>query len=115
MTTAIDHDELNHLRHKDPSFIKPGEEYRLHSFITIKTKNMASIKVIEILSNSNKSWEDAAQQAILEASKTIKNLRSIYIKEHSATIDKNNKIEEYRITANLSFEIEGPQKSVSKK
>jgi flavin-binding protein dodecin len=76
---------------------------------------MAIIKVIEILSNSNKSWEDAAQQAILEASKTIKNLRSIYIKEHSATIDKNNKIEEYRITANLSFEIEGSQKSVSKK
>jgi flavin-binding protein dodecin len=76
---------------------------------------MAIIKVIEILSNSNKSWEDAAQQAIVEASKTIKNLRSIYIKDHSATIDKNNKIKEYRITANLSFEIEGPQKSVSKK
>ena len=70
---------------------------------------------IEILSNSEKSWEDAAQKAILEASKTIKNLRSIYIKDHSATIDKNNKIEEYRITANLSFEIEGSQKSVSKK
>jgi flavin-binding protein dodecin len=76
---------------------------------------MAIIKVIEILSNSEKSWEDAAQKAILEASKTIKHLRSIYIKEHSATIDKNNKIEEYRITANLSFEIEGSQKSVSKK
>jgi flavin-binding protein dodecin len=76
---------------------------------------MAIIKVIEILSNSEKSWEDAAQKAILEASKTIKNLRSIYIKDHSATIDKNNKIEEYRITANLSFEIEGSQKSVSKK
>jgi len=74
---------------------------------------MAIIKVIEILSNSEKSWEDAAQKAILEASKTIKNLRSIYIKDHSATIDKNNKIEEYRITANLSFEIEGSQKSVS--
>jgi flavin-binding protein dodecin len=87
----------------------------LHPFITIKTKAMAIIKVIEILSNSEKSWEDAAQKAILEASKTIKNLRSIYIKDHSATIDKNNKIEEYRITANLSFEIEGPEKSVSKK
>ena len=76
---------------------------------------MAIIKVIEIMCNSSKSWEDAAQQAILEASKTVKNIRSIYVKEHSATIDKNNKIAEYRITANLSFEIEGPQKSVSKK
>jgi flavin-binding protein dodecin len=87
----------------------------LQPIITLNKKIMAIIKVIEILSNSSKSWEDAAQQAILEASKTIKNLRSIYIKEHSATIDKNNKIEEYRITANLSFEIEGPEKSVSKK
>jgi flavin-binding protein dodecin len=74
---------------------------------------MAIIKVIEIMCNSTKSWEDAAQQAILEASKTIKNIRSIYVKEHSAKIDNNNKIAEYRITASLSFEIEGPQKSVS--
>jgi len=112
MAVVIVHDDLNHLQHEAPSFIKPFEEYRLHSFINIKSKAMAIIKVIEILSNC---WEDAAQQAIIEASKTIKNLRSIYIKDHSATIDKNNKIEEYRITANLSFEIEGPQKSVSKK
>ncbi len=76
---------------------------------------MAIIKVIEIMSNSSKSWEDAAQQAILEASKTIKNIRSIYVKEHSATVNKNNKIDEYRITANLSFEVETPTKSVSKK
>ena len=74
---------------------------------------MAIIKVIEIMCNSTKSWEDAAQQAILEASKTIKNIRSIYVKEHSAKIDNNNKIAEYRITASLSFEIESPQKSVS--
>jgi flavin-binding protein dodecin len=82
---------------------------------SIKIQVMAIIKVIEIMCNSTKSWEDAAQQAILEASKTVKNIRSIYIKEHSATIDKNNKIEEFRVTANLSFEIEGPNKSVSKK
>lgn len=88
---------------------------RLHEFFIIQNKNMAIIKVIEIMSNSNKSWEDAAQQAVLEASKTIKNIRSIYVKEHSATVNKNNKLEEYRITANLSFEVETPSKGVSKK
>lgn len=66
---------------------------------------MAIIKVIEVLANSNKSWEDAAQQAINEASRTLKNIRSIYIKDHSAEVD-GNKIVSYRITAKISFEIE---------
>ena len=76
---------------------------------------MSIIKVIEIMSNSQKSWEDAAQQAVVEASKTIKHIRSLYIKEHSAQVDANNKITEYRITASLSFEIEPEIKSVLKK
>jgi flavin-binding protein dodecin len=76
---------------------------------------MSIIKVIEIMSNSQKSWEDAAQQAVVEASKTIKHIRSLYIKEHSAQVDANNKITEYRITASLSFEIEPEMKSVLKK
>jgi flavin-binding protein dodecin len=66
---------------------------------------MSVVKVIEIMSNSNKSWEDAAQQAVAEASKTLHNIKSIYIKDHSATVN-NNKIKEYRITAQLSFELE---------
>lgn len=76
---------------------------------------MAVIKVIEILANSTKSWEDAAQQAIVEAAKTIKKIKSIYIKEHSAIVNTSNKITEYRITAKLCFEIEGPEKPSSKK
>jgi flavin-binding protein dodecin len=75
---------------------------------------MAIIKVIEIMCNSPKSWEDATQQAVIEASKTIKHIRSLYIKEHSALVDANNKIKEYRITAKISFEIESEPKSVSK-
>ena len=75
---------------------------------------MSVIKVIEILANSNKSWEDAAQQGINEASKTLKNIKSIYIKEHSAIVNETNKIVEYRITAKLSFEIETPELMASK-
>jgi len=66
---------------------------------------MSVVKVIEIMSNSNKSWEDAAQQAVAEASKTLHNIKSIYIKDHSATVNED-KIQEYRITAQLSFELE---------
>ena len=35
------------------------------------------VKVIELMSESSKSWEDAAQNAIKEASKTLRNIRSI--------------------------------------
>ena len=75
---------------------------------------MSVIKVIEILANSNKSWEDAAQQGINEAAKTLNNIRSIYIKEHSAIVNESNKIVEYRITAKLSFEIETPELNAKK-
>ena len=76
---------------------------------------MPIIKVIEIMCSSNKSWEDAAQQAILEASKTLHNIKSLYIKEHSVVVDAKNMISEYRITGNLSFEVETPEKNMSKK
>lgn len=57
------------------------------------------------MANSTKSWEDAAQQAVADASKTLHNIRSIYVQDHSAVV-KNNKIIEYRITAKISFEID---------
>ena len=66
---------------------------------------MSLVKVIEIMASSNKSWEDAAQQAVADASKTLHNIRSVYVQDHSAVV-KNNKIVEYRITAKLSFEID---------
>lgn len=66
---------------------------------------MSVIKVLELMSSSTRSWEDAAQSAITEASKTIKNIRSVYVKDHSAIV-KNGKIAEYRINVNLSFEVE---------
>ncbi len=65
---------------------------------------MSVIKVLELMSSSGKSWEDAAAQAITEASRTVKNIRSIYIQDHSAVV-KNNKLTEYRINAKVSFEV----------
>ena len=86
----------------------------MHHINSKKKQYMSVIKVIEILANSNKSWEDAAQQGINEAAKTLNNIRSIYIKEHSAIVNESNKIVEYRITAKLSFEIETPELNAKK-
>lgn len=66
---------------------------------------MSIHKVIEVLAYSNKSWEDAAQSAITEASKTLKNIKSIYVQDQSAKVEKN-KIVEYRITAKITFKLD---------
>ncbi|MCF1715078.1 dodecin family protein [Flavihumibacter sp. RY-1] len=66
---------------------------------------MSVVKVLELMANSTKSWEDAAQQAVTEASKSLHNIRSVYIQDMSATVE-NGKITAYRVTVKLSFEIE---------
>jgi flavin-binding protein dodecin len=66
---------------------------------------MSVIKVLELMSSSNKSWEDAAAQAVAEAGKTVKNIRSIYIQDHSAVVHQN-KLTEFRINAKVSFEVD---------
>ncbi len=65
---------------------------------------MAVLKVIEVLTSSKISWEDAAQQAVEEASKTVKNIRSIYVNEQSAVVE-NGKVVAFRINAKITFEI----------
>ncbi len=67
---------------------------------------MAIHKVIEVISQSEKSWEDAAQNAVTEASETVRNIKSIYIKEMLGVVE-NNKIVQYRTIANITFEVEG--------
>ena len=60
------------------------------------------VKVIEVLAQSETSWDDAAKVALAEASKTIKGIRSIYVKDMQAIVD-DDRIVEYRITAKISF------------
>ena len=67
---------------------------------------MAMLKVIEVLAESNNSWEDAAQRAVSQAAETLHDVRSIYIKDMEATVD-NGKITSYRINAKISFQLEG--------
>ena len=47
---------------------------------------MAILKVIEVLSNSEKSWEDAAGNAVKEASKTVKNIVSVNVNNFSLAV-----------------------------
>jgi flavin-binding protein dodecin len=60
------------------------------------------LKVIEVLSESDKSWEDAAQEAVTRAAKTLHGVKSIYIKNFEAKVE-NKKIVKYRINADITF------------
>ena len=66
---------------------------------------MAVLKVLELLSSSPKSWEEAAQNAITEASKSIRNLKSVNVQNFSAVV-KEGKITEYRLNCKITFEVE---------
>jgi len=66
---------------------------------------MAVLKVIEILSSSEKSWEDATKKAVAHAGKSLKNIRSVYVKDQSAAI-KNNEVTEFRVNLKITFEVE---------
>lgn len=65
---------------------------------------MAVLKVIEVLANSEKSWEDATKKAVKEASKTVKNIRSVYIQEQSALVNGDD-VTEFRVNVKLTFEV----------
>ena len=65
---------------------------------------MAVLKVIEILANSDSGWEDAAKKAVAEASNSVKNIKSVYINEQSATVE-DGKIKNYRVNVKITFEV----------
>lgn len=65
---------------------------------------MAVLKVVEILSNSDESWEDATKKAVKHASKTVKNIKSVYVKEQSAIVE-NNEVTEFRVNLKITFEV----------
>jgi len=65
---------------------------------------MSVLKVIEVLGNSAVSFEDAVNNVIKEASKTVKNIKSVYVKDMQVTVN-NNEIKEYRVNTKVSFAI----------
>ncbi|HMN88160.1 MAG TPA: dodecin family protein [Bauldia sp.] len=66
---------------------------------------MSMLKVIEVLAESPKSWEDAAAVAVAQASKTVRHVESIYVENMQATV-KDGKIKAYRINAKITFRLE---------
>ena len=65
---------------------------------------MSVLKVIEVLGNSTESFEDAVQNVINEASKTVMNIKSVYVQDMQVSV-KDNSIAEYRVNTKVTFGI----------
>ena len=66
---------------------------------------MHVVKVVELIGSSPKGWQEAAEAALNEAAKTIKNIKSIHVKRCTAKVE-NNKVVEYRAVVKLAFMVE---------
>ncbi len=63
---------------------------------------MSVAKVTEITASSTKSFEDALQQGISRASKTLENVRSAWIQDHEVVV-QDGKITEYKVKMKITF------------
>lgn len=65
---------------------------------------MSVMKVIEIMADSNKSWEEAARNAVTHASKSVKHIKSAFVQSQSMVID-NGEVLKYRVNVKITFEV----------
>lgn len=63
---------------------------------------MSVAKVTEIISSSSKGFDDAVAKGVARADKTLKNVKSAWVKDQQAVV-KDGKISEYRVTLKVSF------------
>ena len=74
-------------------------------FLNLKPTIMAIVKVIELISSSETGIEDAIQQAVTEAAKTVRNIDSVYVKDIKAHV-KDGKVTTYGVVCNVSFRLD---------
>lgn len=63
---------------------------------------MAIAKVIEVIAESDKGWADAARNAVVEASKSVHNIKHVYVENMNALVE-NNEITKFRLNAKVTF------------
>jgi len=77
--------------------------YRGYSALEVKV--MPVVKIIELIGSSSDGWEDAVENAVKEAAKTVKNIKGVHVKRCTAKV-KDNKIVEYRADVKIAFVVE---------
>ena len=66
---------------------------------------MTVVKVIELIGSSPNGWSEAAQNAVTEAAKTVKNIKGVHVKRCTAKV-KDNRIIQYNADVKIAFIVE---------
>ena len=64
------------------------------------------VKVIEVIAQSEKSFDDAVASAVKEVAKTVKEIKTVWVENFSCKVE-GSKIAEYRVNAKVTFVVEG--------
>jgi flavin-binding protein dodecin len=71
-----------------------------------RSLSMSVAKVTEIIASSTKSFDDAIMIGVARAHKTLKNLKSAWVKNQQIMLDDEGQIREYRVQLKITFVIE---------
>lgn len=66
---------------------------------------MTVVKILELIGSSPIGWSEAAQNAVTEAAKTVKNIKGVHVKRCTAKV-KANKIVQYNANVKIAFIVE---------
>lgn len=78
-----------------PTYLVPSENY-------LKGGVRLTVKIIELIGTSKKSWEDAVQEAITKTANKIHNVKGVHVVSFKAKVE-NNKISEYKANVKVAF------------
>ena len=65
-----------------------------------------TVKIIELVGESKTSWEDAVKNAVTDASKSIRNITGIEVRNNTANV-RDGKIVEYKANIAVAFKVDG--------
>lgn len=66
---------------------------------------MTAVKISKVLGTSEESWQDAAEEAVRQASKTIENIHGVEVKDWTADVE-DGEVTEYDATVEIAFPVD---------
>lgn len=68
---------------------------------------MTVVKVVELVGESQESWEDAVRQAVKAASQTVRNISGVEVLNWTGDVDENGNIVDYKADIQIAFAVDG--------
>jgi flavin-binding protein dodecin len=78
----------------------------MYIYGTARSEVMSIARIVEISSTSDKSFENAIEQGVARASKTLRGIKSAWVKEQEVQVE-GDKIVAYKVILKITFVLEG--------